>query len=83
MSRKYTDAQRTADYKTVFGSPLGMKVLTDIMDKASVFRPIIHASRSERDRMEGARALALHISEFVKFDAKSFMDAWKRPEEVD
>jgi len=79
---KYTDEQRAIDYKLVFGTPDGERVLTDIMVKASVFKPIAHVDPIECARMEGARALALHIASFKRFDAKSFLDSWKAPEEI-
>lgn len=84
MTRKpYSEKQRADDFKIVFGSPVGRKVLTDILVKASVFAPIAHADPQECLRMEGARALALHIASFVRFDADKFLDAWRPPEDVD
>jgi hypothetical protein len=79
---KYTDAQRANDYKIVFGSPVGEKVLTDILVKAHVFKPVIPTDPIEAARIEGARALALHIASFKKFDAARFIENWRAPEEV-
>lgn len=79
----YSDKQRQADYKVVFDTPLGRKVLTDILVKANVFQAITHPDPGECQRMEGARTLALHIASFVRFDADKFLDRWKAPEEAD
>jgi hypothetical protein len=79
---KYTDIERANDYKIVFGTPVGNKVLTDILTKANVFTPIADPDPVSAARMEGARHLALHIASFLKFDADRFIDAWKAPEEV-
>jgi len=81
--KRYTDAQRAADYKIVFGSPVGEKVLTDILAKAHVFSPVATLDPIEAARIEGARALALHIASFKKFDAATFTQAWRSPEEID
>jgi hypothetical protein len=80
---RYTDKQRATDYKVVFGSPLGEKVLTDILVKAHVFAPVKTIDPIEAARIEGARALALHIASFKKFDAARFVESWRAPEEVD
>lgn len=82
MSKRYTDHMRSMDYKEVFGTPTGERVLTDIMVKANVFKAIETADPLMAARAEGARWLALHIASFKRFDAKSFMQSWKAPEEV-
>ncbi len=81
--KKYTDTARANDYATVFGGPLGEKVLTDILVKAMVFAPIQTTDPIAAARCEGARELALHIASFKRFDASRFMQAWKAPEDVD
>ena len=78
----YTDKMRATDYKVVFGSDTGRKVLTDIMVKGNVFQPISIADPIEAARLEGARHLALHIASFIKFDASKFIDTWKAPEDA-
>lgn len=78
----YTDQQRANDYKTVFGSPIGKKVLTDILMKANLFSPIQPTDPVVAARMEGARHLALHIASFIRFDANEFVQSWKQTEEV-
>lgn len=70
----YSDQQRQADYKDVFGSVEGKRVLADIMAKASVFAPIMTVDPIAAARIEGARALALHIGSFVAFDKKHWAD---------
>ena len=79
---KYDDNARQIDYKEVFGTATGRKVLTDIMVKASVFTPIMGETEFDRGRMEGMRQLALHISSFVRFNADKFMEHWKEPDEA-
>ena len=69
-----TDETRANDYKALFSTPLGQRVLTDIFVKANVFSPIRHPDSRECDRMEGARQLALHIASFIDFDATKFSD---------
>lgn len=69
-----TDETRASDYKALFGTSLGQRVLTDILIKGNVFSPIKHSDPKECDRMEGARQLALHISSFIDFDASKFSD---------
>lgn len=69
-----TDETRANDYKALFGTPLGQRVLTDILVKGNVFSPIRHPDPKECDRMEGARQLALHISSFIDFDSSKFSD---------
>lgn len=83
MTKRYTDAQRANDYKVVFGTPVGEKVLTDILVKAHVFAPVKTLDPIESARIEGARALALHIASFKKFDAARFLETWRAPEELD
>jgi len=77
----YSDKQRQADYKVIFGTPLGRKVLTDILIKGNVFTPV-NAPGEEAHRQEGARQLALHIASFVRFDADKFADHWQSPEDA-
>lgn len=77
----YTDEERSNDYKVVFGSPMGRRVLTDILVKGNVFGPIAHPDVNECLRMEGARALALHIASFDRFDADKFRQSWRQPKE--
>jgi hypothetical protein len=79
----YTDKERSDDYKIVFGTPTGRKVLTDILNKGNVFAPIVATDPVAAANMEGARHLALHIASFIKFDADRFIDTWKAPEEAD
>ena len=79
---KYTDSMRANDYKVVFGTDTGRKVLTDILLKGNVFNAIEAPDPIEAARMEGARHLALHIASFVKFDADKFIQTWKAPEEA-
>ena len=78
----YTDEQRAIDYKLVFGTPDGRRVLTDILIKGNAFHPVATTDQVEANRAEGARHLALHIASFVRFDADTFMAAWKEPEDV-
>lgn len=83
MARKpYNDVSRVIDYRAVFGTDTGRRVLTDILVKGNVFAPIVPTDPIAAARMEGARHLALHIASFIKFDASSFMDAWKDPKDV-
>lgn len=79
---QYTDQQRSNDYKTVFGSPVGQKVLTDILMKANMFTPVSVTDPIAAARMEGARHLALHIASFIRWDANQFVQSWKQTEEV-
>lgn len=79
----YTDKERAIDYKVVFGTPTGRKVLTDIMVKGCLFHPIVEADPVAAARMEGARHMALHIASFLKFDADRFLDTWQAPEDAD
>ena len=75
MKKKaYTDESRATDYKALFGTPLGQRVLTDIFIKGNVFSPIRHPDPSECLRMEGARQLALHMASFIDFNASKFSD---------
>lgn len=78
----YTDQQRSNDYKVVFGSPIGQKVLTDILMKANVFTPIIPTDPIEAARMEGARHLALHVASFIRFNSDKFVQTWQQTEEI-
>lgn len=83
MARKpYSDQSRVIDYRAVFGTDTGRRVLTDILLKGNVFAPIVPTDPVAAARMEGARHLALHIASFIKFDADQFMDVWKNPEDV-
>ena len=79
---QYTDQQRSNDYKVVFGSPIGQKVLTDILMKANVFSPITSTDPIACAQMEGARHLALHIASFIRFNSDQFVKSWKQVEEV-
>ena len=79
---KYSDASRANDYKALFASPLGQRVLTDILVKGNVFSPISGATHDECMRMEGARHLALHISSFINFDASKFADQHQMTQEI-
>lgn len=79
--KRYTDRERAVDYKNVFGTPEGQRVLTDIMHKGGLFTPN-EATGEQAHRIEGARHLALHISSFVRFDASKFIDAWVEPKDA-
>ena len=79
---QYTDQQRANDYKAIFGSPVGQKVLTDILMKANVFSPIQPTEPLVAARMEGARHLALHIASFIRFDAGEFVQAWQSTKDI-
>ena len=78
----YTDEQRAIDYKVVFGTPDGRRVLTDILIKGHVWMPITTTDPIEAARVEGARQLALHIASFDRFDADKFKAAWRDPEDA-
>lgn len=73
--KKYSDAQRSSDYKSVFeGSAEGRRVLADIMAKACVFSPVATLDPIASARIEGARQLALHIGSFVAFDKRHWTE---------
>lgn len=72
---KYSNAQRDADYKSVFeGTAEGRRVLADIMAKGFVFSPIQTLDPIAAARIEGARQLALHIGSFVAFSKRHWTE---------
>ena len=79
---KYDDTARANDYKALFASPLGQRVLTDILIKGNVFSPIKGATHDDCMRMEGGRHLALHIASFINFDASKFSDQHAMTQEI-
>lgn len=83
MPRKaYTDQERANDYKTVFGTPTGQKVLSDILSRSHVFTGIKALKSEDRMIAEGMRQCALLIANFVRWDANKFVDQWKQTEEI-
>lgn len=59
-------------YKSVFGTPDGERVLTDILTSGFVFDAVHYADPILSARGEGARALALRIARYVGLDLKFF-----------
>lgn len=56
-----------ADYRAVFQSERGSRVLADIMQMASIFNSTISTDRVVRDITDGKRELALAIAERAGF----------------
>lgn len=72
--KSYSDAQRAQDYKDVFNSPQGRRVLADLMAAARVFTPIHTTDPLTLAFHQGERNLALRIATFMAYRPEDFVE---------
>lgn len=69
----YTDEERAVDYKIVFGSPLGEKVLIDILMLGHVYSIIPQGDLLMVGIGMGENNLAKRIASYVGYSPADFM----------
>jgi len=67
-------AQLSQDYKDVFGTPQGKRVLADIMANGGVYAPIHSNNPTEMAYRCGERNLALRIATMLAYHPADFVE---------
>ena len=63
---RYTDRNRIMDYRTVFGTPEGKRVLADMCARYWVFGSLLHADAIVMAHREGERNTVLDIMRYLE-----------------
>jgi hypothetical protein len=63
---KYTDRDRLSDYRTVFSTPEGKKVLLDLIARHYVLGSTFHNEPTIMANNEGQREVVLHILRYMQ-----------------
>ena len=70
----YADEARTRDYRTVFGTPEGERVLADLIDLNGLLRPTFNADAQVAAFNEGRRNVVLDILRFLNVTPEQVRD---------
>ena len=62
----YDDRNRIHDYRAVFGSPEGKRVLADLAARHWMFRGLLHSDAHVMAHREGERGVVLAILEILE-----------------
>lgn len=63
---KYTDRNRIMDYRTVFGTPEGKRVLADMCARYWMFGSTLHTDAIVMAHREGERNVVLDIMRYLE-----------------
>lgn len=68
----YDDEKRARDYRVVFGSPEGERVLADLIDMNGVLRPTFDPDPNVSAFNEGRRNVLLDILRYLSVEPEQF-----------
>lgn len=86
MSEKEKARRRIAtleDYKHVFMTPRGQKVLWDLMKEHFIISPTFHENAMEMAYREGQRNTILRILALLKIDTKKLLDKVEEEQRIE
>lgn len=89
MAKKILDVNETAlarasDYKRIFSTEAGQRVIQDLINQHQILRPTYDAKSSDTNLMlirEGERAVILRILSILNVDPAKFLQRIKEIEE--
>lgn len=79
--KKYRKVDAIADYKTVFNSPAGKRVLYDLMKQGNFLYSSYQGDIHDMAFREGERNIVNYILTMLKQDIKTIRDEIKKREE--
>jgi len=75
MAKAYADSSRLRDYRAVFGTDAGQRVLVDMMTLFGVFRSNFHHDAHVNAYRNGQRDVVLHIIHYMQMKPAELVEA--------